>query len=438
MYLLRRRDCSPSVGGRRAACIGAPAALLLLALACLGGCAPSEQRLAACQQAFALLQPNVSIEDESASGDTIALAGGGHTLACRFGRDSQVGPALVEIVADGQKLSPVEAQILRFALRLPTPAELLAPATASPPLSARAGYALQQLINGLAIGAVLGLVAVGYALVYGITGSIQFAYGELYMIGAVLVAGFCLALPSLTLTILLATIVTATYGWTADRVMWRPVRDAGLLPGLIAAIGLSLALREYVRLAQGSNNKWLPAMMPGSWHFMLGDYELRVGHAQLLALGLAATLAAALGWALAHTRIGRAWRACADDIEAAALVGVDVPRTVSAAFVVGAALAAVAGAMVAVQYGEADFSMGYLMGFKALTAALLGGFGSVPGAFLGALLIGLLEAIWSAAFGLAWKDAAVFAVLIIVLVFRPQGLIRGRASDATPALRSRG
>jgi branched-chain amino acid transport system permease protein len=297
---------------------------------------------------------------------------------------------------------------------------------------------LQQLINGLAIGAVLGLVAVGYALVYGITGSIQFAYGELYMIGAVLVAGFGLALPSLTLTILLAVLVTATYGWAADRVMWRPIRDAGMLPGLIAAIGLSLALREYVRLAQGSGNKWLPAMMPGSWRFALGGFELRVGHAQLLALCLAATLAAALGWALARTRIGRAWRACADDIEAAALVGVDVARTVSAAFVVGAALAAVAGAAVAVQYGEADFSMGYLMGFKALTAALLGGFGSIPGAFLGALLIGLLEAAWSAAFGLAWKDAAVFGVLILVLVFRPQGLIRGRAADSAPMLRSRG
>jgi branched-chain amino acid transport system permease protein len=413
-------------------------ALLLLALFALGGCAASEQRIAACRAAFALVAPGAAIEEEREAGDTVSLAGGTHTLACRFGRDSQVGPALLEIVADGRTLSPVEAQILRFVLRLPTPAELLAPSVRPPSLPARLGYVLQQLVNGLAIGAVLGLVAVGYALVYGITGSIQFAYGELYMIGAVLVAGFGLALPSLTLTILLAVLVTATYGWAADRVMWRPIRDAGILPGLIAAIGLSLALREYVRLAQGSGNKWLPAMMPGSWRFALGGFELRIGHAQLLALCLAATLAAGLGWALARTRLGRAWRACADDIDAAALVGVDVARTVSAAFVVGAALAAVAGAAVAVQYGEADFSMGYLMGFKALTAALLGGFGSVPGAFLGALLIGLLEAAWSAAFGLAWKDAAVFGVLILVLVFRPQGLIRGRAADSAPMLRSRG
>lgn len=414
------------------------AGFLLLALWSMAGCAATEQRIAACREAFALVAPGVAVEEEREAGDTIELAGGTHSLACRFGRDSPVGPALLEAVVDGRKLSPVQAQILRFALRLPTPAELLAPTVAPPSLTARLGYVVQQLINGLSIGAALGLVAVGYALVYAVTGSIQFAYGELYMIGAVLVAGFCLALPSLPLTILLATLVTATYGWAADRVMWRPIRDAGMLPGLIAAIGLSLALREYVRLAQGSGNKWLPAIMPGSWRFALDGFELRLGHAQLLALALAGALAGTLGWALARTRIGRAWRACADDLEAAALLGVDVARTVSAAFVVGAALAAVAGAIVAVQYGEADFSMGYLMGFKALTAALLGGFGSIPGAFLGALLIGLLEAAWSAAFGLAWKDAAVFAVLILVLVFRPQGLIRGRAGDSAPVLRPRG
>jgi branched-chain amino acid transport system permease protein len=434
MYLLRRCDCSPYVVGRRMARSG----LLLLALCSLFACAPSEEHRAACRAAFALLAPGTAVETTSEAEDLVGLMGDGHTLSCRFGRDTPGGPALLEFVLDREALSPVQAQLLRWTLRLPTPAELLETPVPTPPLPARLAYVLQQLVNGLAIGAVLGLVAVGYALVYGVTGSIQFAYGELYMIGAVLVAGFCLALPSLSLTIVLAALVTAAYGWTAERVMWRPIRDAGVLPGLIAAIGLSLALREYVRLAQGSGNKWLPAIMPGSWQVALGGFELRIGHSQLLALCLAGALAAGLGWALARTRIGRAWRACADDVDAAALVGVDVSRTVSAAFVVGAALAAVAGAVVAVQYGEADFSMGYLMGFKALTAALLGGFGSVPGAFLGALLIGVLEAAWSAAFGLAWKDAAVFGVLILVLVFRPQGLIKGRAGDVTPALRSRG
>lgn len=435
MYPLRRRDCSPYVGGRRAA---RRLPLLLLVLAILAACTADERRSAACRAAFGLLAPEATMENERQEGDVIEVSGKGRSVACRFGQDTPAGPALVEIVADGRALSPVQAQLLRFALRLPTPAELLAPATRPAPISAQLAYALQQLVNGISIGAVLGLVAVGYALVYGVTGSIQFAYGELYMIGAVLVAGFCLALPSLALTIVLAALVTATYGWATERVIWRPVREAGVLPGLIAAIGLSLALREYVRLAQGSENKWLPPILPGSWRVALGGFELHIGHTQVLALGLAAALACALGWALARTRVGRAWRACADDPEAAALVGVDVAGTVSAAFVVGAALAAVAGTVVAVQYGEADFSMGYLMGFKALTAALLGGFGSVPGAFVGALLIGLLEAGWSAAFGLAWKDAAVFAVLILVLVFRPQGLFRGRAADSGPALRSRG
>jgi branched-chain amino acid transport system permease protein len=417
MYPLRRRDCSPYVGGRRAA---RRILFLLLVLAVLAACTADERRNAACRAAFALLAPEAMLEGERQEGDVVEISGNGRNVACRFGRDTPSGPALVEIVADGRTLTPIQSQLLRFALRLPTPAEQLASAARPAPASAQLAYALQQLVNGISIGAVLGLVAVGYALVYGVTGSIQFAYGELYMIGAVLVAGFCLALPSLALTIVLAALVTATYGWATERLTWRPLREAGVLPGLIAAIGLSLALREYVRLAQGSENKWLPPILPGSWRFALGGFELHIGYAQVLALGLAAALA------------------CADDPEAAALVGVDVARTVSAAFVVGAALAAIAGTVVAVQYGEADFSMGYLMGFKALTAALLGGFGSVPGAFVGALLIGLLEAGWSAAFGLAWKDAAVFAVLILVLVFRPQGLFRGRAADSAPALRSRG
>jgi branched-chain amino acid transport system permease protein len=428
-----------SRAGRRAALNGGGrkrrAMALLLLLALLAGCAAAERRIAACRAAFALLAPGVTVETAAATGDAVAIEGAGRRLLCGFGADTPAGPALLAAALDGAPLSPVRLALLHQALRLPTPAELLAPASAPPPPAARLAFALQQLVNGLSIGAVLGLVAIGYALVYAVTGTIQFAYGELYMLGAVLVAGFALALPSLALTILLAVLLTAGYGWAADRLVWRPLREAGRLPALIAAIGLAIALREYVRLGQGSGNKWLPPFLPGSWRLWSGGgFDVLVGAAQLVALGLAAGLAAGLGWALARTRLGRAWRACADDSEAAALIGVDVERTIAAAFVAGAALAAVAGAMVAVQYGEADFSMGYLMGFKALTAALLGGFGSVPGAFVGALLIGLLEAGWSAAFGLAWKDAAVFGVLILVLIFRPQGLFPGRAASRAQGL----
>jgi branched-chain amino acid transport system permease protein len=207
-------------------------------------------------------------------------------------------------------------------------------------------------------------------------------------------------------------------------VAFRPIRDSGVLPALIAAIGLSIALREWARLSGGSGNKWLPPVLAD--RFLLwegGGFEVLASGAQLLTLTLAMLAAGVLAWALRRTRLGRAWRACSDDLVAASLLGVDVPRTVAAAFVTGAALAGIAGAVVALQFGEADFSMGYLMGFKALTAALLGGFGSIAGAFVGGLLVGLLEAFWSAAFGLAWKDAAVFAVLIAVLVLRPEGLL---------------
>lgn len=170
MYPLRRRDCSPYVGGRRAA---GRFAFLLLVLAILAACTADERRSAACRAAFALLAPEAAIEGERQEGDVVEVSGEGRNVACRFGRDTPAGPALVEIVADGRTLSPVRAQLLRSALRLPTPAELLAPAARPAPVSAQLAYALQQLVNGLSIGALLGLVAVGYALVYGVTGSIQ-------------------------------------------------------------------------------------------------------------------------------------------------------------------------------------------------------------------------------------------------------------------------
>jgi branched-chain amino acid transport system permease protein len=170
-------------------------------------------------------------------------------------------------------------------------------------------------------------------------------------------------------------------------------------------------------------------------------FEIVVGHDQILILGAALAIAAWLAFLMGRTRLGRTLRACADDPGAAALLGVDVGRTIGAAFVIGAGLAAVSGGFVALHYGQADFFMGYLAGFKALTAALLGGFGSVGGALVGALVIGLIEAVWSANLGQAYKDAAIFAVLILVLVLRPEGLFgshiprgRWRDSEAAPIM----
>jgi branched-chain amino acid transport system permease protein len=209
-----------------------------------------------------------------------------------------------------------------------------------------------------------------------------------------------------------------------ERVAYRPLRRGDRLVPLVAAIGLAIALREYVRLAQGASDKWLPPLIPVRRAvFSDASFTVLVADVQVAALVLAAAVGAALAYAVGRTRWGRAHRACAEDPFMAALLGVPTSRVVSTAFALGGGLAGLAGVVVAVYYGQADFSMGYLVGFKALTAALLGGFGSLAGAWLGGLLIGLFETMWSAYAGLAYRDAAVFTVLVLVLVFRPQGLL---------------
>jgi branched-chain amino acid transport system permease protein len=305
-------------------------------------------------------------------------------------------------------------------------------------------YFLQQLINGLALGAVFTLIAVGYSLVYGISGTIQFAFGEVFMIGAYLMVimlavssalGLGFAPAVLLLTLAVGGLVTAVYGWSIERLVYRPLRGAGALTPLIAAIGLSIALREFVRIAQGAGNQWLPNLLPARFTvFDGGGFPVTLSGTQLAIFALALAASVALGAFATRTRLGRAQRACADDPAMAALLGVDVDRTIAIAFAQGAMLAALAGFVVALYYGEVDPNIGYLAGFKALTAALLGGFGSIAGALAGGLLLGLFETFWSGYFGGDYKDAAVFAVLILVLIFRPQGLFgaasRPREGDA--------
>jgi branched-chain amino acid transport system permease protein len=420
-------------------------ALVLLALA---GCGPDPAQVAACRSiAEALAPPPIDrLEIESAETSIVLRFAAGaarepHRLACDFAGDrlSALRLTLAAAALDGVPV-PESALVL---LGRVAGFDTAVPPEAAPPPAAALAYLVQQLVNGLTLGALLALVATGYSLVYGITGSIQFAYGEMFMIGAVTTAVVFAALeavglPRIALALPLAVIVaggaTALYGWTAERLMFRPLtfRGAGRadrLAALIAAIGLAIALREYVRLAQGARDKWLPPLFAARRTlFEQHGFAVLVGDLQLAALGLAALLGAGLAWALGATRWGRAHRACAEDPQMAALLGVATDRVVSTAFTLGAALAALAGAMIAVRYGEADFSMGYLVGFKALTAALLGGFGSLAGACLGGLLIGLFETLWSAYAGFAYKDAAVFAVLVLVLVFRPHGLLGAAAA----------
>jgi len=295
------------------------------------------------------------------------------------------------------------------------------------------GYFLQQLINGLTLGMIYGLIAIGYTMVYGIIGMINFAHGEIFMIGAFIAFISFVALgligigwvPLALLIVLVATmLLTSMYGWALERVAYRPLRHSPRLAALITAIGMSIFLQNYVQLLQGARVKPLQPVISGGVRFLEGS-EFAVSFSFLQMLIIVVTLGLMAGFTLLihRTALGRAQRACQQDLGMASLVGIDVDRTIALTFVLGASLASVAGLMFLLNYGVIDFYIGFVAGIKAFTAAVLGGIGSVPGAMLGGLLIGLIEAFWSAYFSVEYKDVAAFAILILVLIFRPTGLL---------------
>ncbi len=290
-------------------------------------------------------------------------------------------------------------------------------------------YCLQQLVNGVTLGSIYGLIAIGYTMVYGILGMINFAHGDVYMVGAflaliaflVLLAAGMTALPLILVLVLLATMaLTAVWGWAIERTAYRPLRGSFRLAPLITAIGMSIALQNFVQLAQGARVKALPPQIHGGVA-LLG--EARISYNQVLVILTALVLLAGFTWLIARTALGRAQRACSQDMKMAALLGVDVDRVVSLTFVIGAALAAVAGLMHLLLYGVIDHYIGFVAGVKAFTAAVLGGIGSLPGAMLGGLLIGLIETFWAGYFSAEYKDVAAFSILIVVLIFMPSGLL---------------
>ena len=294
-------------------------------------------------------------------------------------------------------------------------------------------YFLQQLINGLTLGAIYGLFALGYTMVYGVLGMINFAHGTIYMVGAFislitfLVATTILgsSVPvALVLTLFAAMGLTALWGWTAERVAYRPLRTAPRLAPLISAIGVSIMLQNFVAQAQGARAKPLPPVIRGGITLMdSGDFVVSLSWMQIIIMVMTLLLMAVFTWVITRTALGRAQRACEQDMKMASLLGIDVDRVISTTFVIGAGLAGVAGMMVTLYYGVIDFYIGFLAGIKAFTAAVLGGIGSLPGAMLGGLLIGLIEAFWSAYFSIEYKDVATFSILVAVLVFRPTGLL---------------
>jgi branched-chain amino acid transport system permease protein len=294
-------------------------------------------------------------------------------------------------------------------------------------------YFLQQLINGIALGSIYGLVAIGYTMVYGIIGMINFAHGDVFMVGAFLALIAFLALMAIGITaiplalflvLLIAMILTALYGWAVEQLAYRPLRGSFRLAPLISAIGMSIVLQNYVQLAQGARVKPLPPLIPGGFTIVdRGGFIVQLSYVQIIIVATTLALMFVFSWLVAKTRLGRDMRACEQDLKMAALVGVDTDRTISLTFVIGAALAAVAGIMYLLYYGVIDFFIGFVAGVKAFTAAVLGGIGSLPGAMLGGLLIGLIETFWSAYFSVQYKDVAAFSILILVLIFMPTGIL---------------
>ena len=295
-------------------------------------------------------------------------------------------------------------------------------------------YFLQQLINGLTLGSIYGLIAIGYTMVYGIIGMINFAHGDIFMVGAfialiafvaIITLGITFIPLALLLVLIIAMVFTSVYGRAVERIAYRPLRTSFRLAPLITAIGMSIVLQNYVQIVQGARVKPLQPVITGGYTIMESaeGFAVNLSNIQIIIIGMTFALMTIFSLLIAKTTLGRAQRACEQDRKMASLLGINVDRTISLTFVMGAALAAVAGMMFLLLYGVIDFYIGFLAGVKAFTAAVLGGIGSLPGAMIGGLLIGLIEVFWSGYFSVEYKDVAAFSILAIVLIFLPSGLL---------------
>lgn len=303
-------------------------------------------------------------------------------------------------------------------------------------------YVLQQSLNAITLGCLYALLAVAFTIVHNVTRIVNLAFGDLYMVGAfvtylcwvvVTVGGGSFSWPVVAIVLAVSVGTCAVAGWVTERLAFRHMRQAPTTVPMVASIGLAMIFRDVVRLTQGPKTRWMPPTQGTTWQLTEGlgyDVYLRKGH---LMVGLATALVAGImWWAGRNTKFGRGYRATAQDARMAALVGIDVNRTVGFAFLLAGGMTGVAGVFAALQYQIVDFYMGYVIGFKALAAALLGGIGSLEGAFLGGLLIAAVEVYAGMVFGDEWRELAIFSVMALVLVFRPGGLfgtLRGAPAD---------
>jgi branched-chain amino acid transport system permease protein len=303
---------------------------------------------------------------------------------------------------------------------------------------------LQQIINGLTLGSVYALVALGYTMVYGIIGLINFAHGEVVMIGAMVslsvvtaLLGAHVPIPDFLIVVaglLVAIPVCMAIAYGMEKIAYRPLRKAPRLAPLITAIGMSIILQNLALMIWGRNYLTFPQIIHVREYTFFGAVMTDL---QMVIVALAALMMAALVLVVQRTRLGMAMRATAQNPQVAGLMGIDINVVISAAFVIGAALAAVAGLMVMTYYGIAHYYMGFLLGLKAFTAAVLGGIGNLAGAMLGGVLLGIIEALGAGYIGdftggflgSNYQDIFAFFVLILVLIFRPSGLLGERVSE---------
>jgi branched-chain amino acid transport system permease protein len=429
--------------------------IVLLAAAMLAGCSPAletdQARL--CRMALPALMPQAARiailaqrPDPDGRGLSVAftaLTPGGeprnHLATCRFrepGRPNQ-SRDLVSLTIDGRPLSEARLfALIRYWLATPDgraadPAPL-GDVSGLPVVPHSLAYGLQMALDGLPLAAIYGLLAAAYSLIYGLIGRINFAFGEMAAAGGYAAAIAALAMvlwppaPLLIAAFALAAMVAAGWGFAAARAVFIPLRQARGQQVLVASVGLALFLRELLRLAQGDRS-WMSPQLNQPFALARGDDFVTVA-TPMAFLASGVTLAAGLGLVVIfrHSRIGREWRAYADDPLAAEMMGVSPAAITARAFALSGALAGLAGAIMTATFGAVGYGLSATLTLKALAAAIVGGIGSLPGAFLGGLIVGAAETGWSALFPIDYRDIAVYALLTIFIALRPSGLLGSR------------
>jgi branched-chain amino acid transport system permease protein len=280
---------------------------------------------------------------------------------------------------------------------------------------------IQQLINGLSLGSIYALIALGYTMVYGIIRLINFAHGDIYMVGAY-VGFFATTAFKLSFipALIMAMVVAALFGMLIERLAYRPLRSAPKIAALITAIGVSLFLEYGGMLLVSPQPRTFPKVFPEQIYNFGG---IIVNSQQIVILVVAVVLMLTLTYVVQKTMIGKAMRACSFDLDAARLMGINVDSVISATFAIGSGLAAAAGVLVGVYYNSIDPLMGIMPGLKAFVAAVLGGIGIIPGAMIGGIILGVIEALVSGFFSSTYRDAAAFGILIIILLVKPSGIL---------------